>query len=313
MQKTSTNERQQVEEWLNSKEENRTYFNDLKEWFDKDVPPVSFTDAEIVQDWQKVKEKAKQSAANKTKKLRRSWFIRIAAVLVVGLAFGLLYLNFFKSTEAPLTYKTQNAQQLRQQAMALADGTKIWLNKGSKIHFPEKFSRKNRTVRLEGEGYFEVKRDEARPFIVQTQGVDIKVLGTSFNINQKDSSATKVTVNSGKVAVSTKDGQQSVTLIKGEVSDFIFKTRRLSKTFNQDLNYLSWQTGTLSFKKATMGQIVQDLQRHYRVKVSCSDELRSKFGFNGTFKKRSLKEIIQVLEATLDVKASDTQEGVFIK
>ncbi|EAY24220.1 FecR family protein [Microscilla marina] len=318
MKKTSAAETQQVKEWLNSNEKNQTYFVRLKEWYDKEPPLVSLSDAEVAQDWQKVKAKAldKKEAKDKAQgKTRRLWVTRIAAaVVVLGVAFGLIYFGSLRPQPTPVAYtQSKSAQSLNKKAWVLEDGTKVWLNKNARIYFPEKFDDNRRMVRLEGEGFFEVKRDEKRPFTVQTNGVDVRVLGTSFNIYQKDSTHTKVTVNSGKVAVATKDGAQRVELVKGEASNFNAQNASLSKALNRDLNYLAWKTGALVFKKATMEQIVADLQRHYQVNISCAPALRQQFGFNGTFKDQPLKEVLQVLEATLEVKVVYDRNAIFIK
>ncbi|WP_299466471.1 FecR family protein [uncultured Microscilla sp.] len=285
MQKTSAAETQQVKEWLNSNEKNQTYFVRLKEWYDKEPPLVSLNDAEVAQDWQKVKAKAldKKEAKDKAQsKTRRLWMTRIAvAVVVLGVALGLIYFGSLRPQPTPVAYtQSESAQSLNKKAWVLEDGTKVWLNKNARIYFPEKFDDNRRMVRLEGEGFFEVKRDEKRPFTVQTNGVNVKVLGTSFNIYQKDATHTKVTVNSGKVEVVTKDGTQRVELVKGEAGNFNAQNASLSKSLNYDLNYLSWKTGELVFKKATMGQIVTDLQRHYHTNINCAPALRQQFGFN---------------------------------
>lgn len=318
MKKTSAVENQQVEEWLNSDAKNQTYFDQLKEGFDQDLPEITMTDAEIAEDWQKVKrmatERKEETKRGQQRKLRRTWITRIAAILVLGIALSLVYFNTRQANDVPPVYsQSKKALSLSGQALALEDGTRVWLNKNSTLHFPAKFEKNRRMVRLVGEGYFEVKRDEKRPFTVQSVGVDIRVLGTSFNIYTKDTTRTKVTVNSGKVAVTTKDGKQRVELIKNEAGDFDSKSGKLVKKFNRDLNYLSWKTNELVFKKATMGQIVNDLQRHFKLNISCSPELRQKFSFNGTFKQQTLKEILQVLEVTLDVKAHYNKEAILIK
>lgn len=320
MQQTSEAENQQVETWLKADEKNQTYLNELRVGFEKDAPQITLTDEEVAQDWQKVKTRLKEKKAqapnlekSNSRSLRRVWFVRIAAIVLIGLAIGLIYRNFTGNQSNTQNLLTAQAQELKQQALELADGTKVWLNRGSRLHYPKVFDATQRQVRLEGEGYFEVKRDENRPFTVQTGKVNIAVLGTSFNIRQQKGLHTKVTVNSGKVAVATPDQTQRVVLIKGEMSDFNVQKGQLTKQPNQDLNYLSWKTGQLVFKNATMGQIVEDLRRHFNVSLDCTPALRQKFSFNGTFQQQSLEQILQVIELTLDVKISKTGNSILIK
>lgn len=319
MRQTSEVENKQVENWLEISQKNQVYLNELRGWFEKDAPQIHLTDQEIAQDWQKVKARAKtppqeaEKSTHKTRKMARWWITRVAAVLVIGLAIGLIYTNLSNKGQGSQRLITTNAQKLSKRALELADGSKVWLNAGSRLHYPEKFSQNQRLVRLEGEGFFEIKRDESRPFKVQTKALQVTVLGTSFNIRQQGNTSTQVTVNTGKVAVATQDQKQRVELVRGERSDFNLQSKQLTKQTNQDLNYLAWKTNTLVFKKATMEQIVLDLSRHFKVAVDCTPQLRKKFSFNGTFKRQSLDEILQVIELTLDVKAIKNGQTILIK
>ena len=320
MQQTSEAENQQVENWLKTNEKNQAYLDELRVGFEKEAPQITLTDDEVAQDWQKVKAKLREKKAqpptlekSNSRNIRRVWITRVAAVVLIGLAIGLIYQNFTRNQSNTQKLLTIQAKQLNKQIMVLADGTKVWLNRGSRLHYPKVFDATQRQVRLEGEGYFEVKKDENRPFIVQTSKVNIAVLGTSFNIRQQTGLHTKVTVNSGKVAVATPGQKQRVVLIKGEMSDFDVQKGQLTKQTNQDLNYLSWKTGQLVFKNATMEQIVEDLRRHFNVSLDCTPALRQKFSFNGTFQQQSLEQILQVIELTLDVKVSKTGDSILIK
>ena len=313
MQQTSEVENKQVENWLKTSEKNQAYLNELRSWFEKDAPQIHLTNEEIAQDWQKVKSQASEKQPTKTRKMGRWWITRIAAIIVIGLAIGLIYTNLSSNEQDAQGLIATDAQKLHQQALVLADGSKVWLNKGGRLHYPKQFGQSQRLVRLEGEGFFEIQRDEARPFRIQTSKVNVTVLGTSFNIRQQEDTSTQVTVSSGKVAVATLDQKQQVELIKGEMSYFDVQKGQLTKQANQDLNYLSWKTNTLMFRKATMGQIVADLSRHFKVSVNCTPALRQKFSFNGTFKQQSLDKVLQVIELTLDVQVIKKDSTVFIK
>ncbi|HAS40934.1 MAG TPA: hypothetical protein DCS93_10660 [Microscillaceae bacterium] len=314
MQQTSEVENKQVEDWLQTSEKNQTYLNELRGWFEKDAPQIHLTDEEIALDWQKVKAQVKTpKKTTKTRKMGRWWITRIAAVILIGLAIGLIYTNLSGNEQGSQNMIATDAQKLKQQALVLADGSKVWLNEGSRLHYPPQFGQKQRLVRLEGEGFFEVQRDEARPFKIQTGKLNVTVLGTSFNIRQQGNTSTQVMVSSGKVAVATQDQKQRVELIKGDMSNFDVQNGKLTKQINRDLNYLSWKTNTLVFKKATMGQIVADLSRHFKVSVNCTPALRQKFSFNGTFKQQSLDKILQVIELTLDVQISKQGNSILIR
>ena len=101
--------------------------------------------------------------------------------------------------------------------MILADGSKVYLNSESRLRFPTRFEGKERRVYLEGEGYFEVARDSAKPFIVEAKEVDVRVLGTSFNVNTYVSErAIRTTLVSGKVRVGDRLTGKGEVILPGQ-------------------------------------------------------------------------------------------------
>ncbi|MDN5200383.1 FecR domain-containing protein [Fulvivirgaceae bacterium BMA10] len=317
IKKTTNAENQQIEAWLNDSEKNRAYLNEIKTGFEKEraISGYEMADHEIEEGWQHVKVKVHERQAlikSNQKRPGYFWFTRIAAVLIIGLILGIAYrLIVLEGTS--VVYKTHQTQASEKQAVTLMDGTKVWLNENSTIHFPEIFEQDRRLVKLEGEGYFEVQRDVERPFIVQLGDIEVAVLGTSFNINQNNPENVKVTVSSGKVAVYTENKNQYVELAKEEIGVYDKQGDELNEGKNTDLNFLSWKTGVLIFKRASMGQIVKDLERHYKLEITCAAEIRQKFTFNGTFDNQPIENVLEVLEAVLDVNIEHRQESIHIK
>jgi ferric-dicitrate binding protein FerR (iron transport regulator) len=146
----------------------------------------------------------------------RLWrnFQKAAAILIIPLVLGGFFWQQFHVTDkTAVAYKevfTSNGSRL---VFNLDDGTKVWLNAGSSLKYPEKFTTLQRNVYLKGEAYFEVKSDKTKPFIVNTQSISVKATGTKFNVraylNQKES---EVSLLSGKVSVS-KSGTEDKAMI----------------------------------------------------------------------------------------------------
>jgi ferric-dicitrate binding protein FerR (iron transport regulator) len=155
-------------------------------------------------------------------------------------------------------------------AMALADGTKAWLNAGASIRYPVEFTGNERRVEVTGEVYFEVAHDANKPFIVhvfsQKGPIDVQVLGTHFNINAyDDEAAIKTTLLEGSVKV-TKDAA-SVLLKPGEQTS-IFQSSQLSQPIPvQTAEVIAWKNGIFSFKDADIDVVMRQLIKWYDIEV----------------------------------------------
>ncbi|MCM1452153.1 MAG: FecR domain-containing protein [Clostridium sp.] len=151
--------------------------------------------------------------------------------------------------------------------LILADGTKVIANSRSTVRYPQQFTGGVRHVYAEGEVYFEVAKDADHPFVVQSKGFDLQVLGTTFCINTFDSLATSVVLVEGSVAVSSGDGEERVKLKPGqkaEIEDgFIASVTKVNTEF-----YTSWTRGVLTLDGQTLGDIARHLSDHYGVDIN---------------------------------------------
>ena len=248
--------------------------------------------------------------------------LRIAASVIVIL--GLIY--FFRanqpssgpqyaldstSTDAPMQLAESGSENLE---VDLADQTKITLRKNSKVRYPSSYSDTIRLVALdEGEAFFKVKRDESKPFIVETPSTYIEVLGTSFNIEIIDSNEIEVSVTEGLVRVyggkDRTEGQAYIDLKKGERcrrnANGLFRLEKIS------LNSISWLTGNLRFNNQSLLEVFKDLEHHYNVKFKVDNEAIYDCRLTAKFKKQELKAILENLQKTFDLKFKE-EEGEVI-
>ena len=169
-------------------------------------------------------------------------------------------------------YNTLSTPAGGQYQVTLADGTKVWLNALSKLQFPNAFTGKDRTVDLTGEAYFEIAKDKSRPFMVRVNGVQVQVLGTSFNVNAySDESGISTTLLEGAVrlvkgelSAALKPGQQGVTGVTGAqaiaVSGF--------SVHNADIDQvMAWKNGFFSWDAADVHTVMRQISRWYGVEV----------------------------------------------
>ena len=164
----------------------------------------------------------------------------------------------------------------RRSSLLLADGSKVWINSGSVLHFPSTFEGKERRIRVEGEIYIEVAHDSTRPFYVETSQMAINVLGTKFNVSAyRDDDSQSVVLVEGKVNIRTAD-EGDCTLVPDQRLCFD-ATERLFRVDRVDVSYYtSWKDGILQFRGDTMDEIARRLSRYYNVHIHCSPSVADK-------------------------------------
>lgn len=225
-----------------------------------------------------------------------TYFIKIAAVLSFIIAFsGVFYFNFYQKADEPhqavveiIKKKTQSGQQL---TVTLPDGSKVKLNSNSKISYPKNFF-KNRWIKLEGEAFFNIVRDESNPFIVTTNNFQTEVLGTSFNVNAYSWSDNKVSVLEGKVKVSSMSSvpDQLPKILKKEEAVEIVNSEIRDANYN--LDEILWKDGFLVFNNENIQTIAAKIQRWFSVTVIVKHESMIKRNFSGKYANESLEKIL---------------------
>ncbi len=202
-------------------------------------------------------------------------------------------------------------------SITLSDGTRVQLNSGSRLVFPAEFSDKNREVFLKGEGYFEVFKNPDKPFIVKTDFIDIKVLGTVFNVSayEEEQMASAVLVE-GKVVVAQKNklfGNTEKKLSPGQ-GCFYSSITFTSDIRNVDLyEYVSWKDGLLLFKDKPLVNIVNRVEKYYNKKILIDGEKLENTLVSGKLVLADdIDEVMQYLAKTLEARYEKNKEGVFL-
>jgi ferric-dicitrate binding protein FerR (iron transport regulator) len=222
--------------------------------------------------------------------------IAVAAMLAVILTFsGIYVVNRYG-------YKTM-ATMDQSEVLVLPDGSIVTLNHFSSLKYPRRFSGEIRNVEMEGEGFFEVESDPEHPFLISTRDVDIKVLGTSFNVNAySENEAVEVIVATGEVAV-TRHGEVPRTIILKPGNKGVYKKtdETLEITQEIDKNYLAWKTKSFVFEDQTLFAVSEQLSKVYQAKIIITSDSLKDARITTTFNDQSLDAILNVLSATLDL------------
>ncbi|MDP2115584.1 MAG: FecR domain-containing protein, partial [Bacteroidota bacterium] len=202
---------------------------------------------------------------------------KIAAFLLIPIiGLGILYwVN--QSNQQSDQYTETIAPRGQKSQIVLADGTKVWLNSDTKIRYPGNFSKNQRDVYLDGEAFFEVSKNERQPFVVHTSGVNVKVLGTKFNVKAySDENQIETSLFEGKVNLlmtNSSDGTIEKEVKPGQ--SFVYsKTDRqlVINRFPQD-EINGWKKNQLLFKDDTFGKLVRKIERWYNVELVYDEKL----------------------------------------
>lgn len=182
----------------------------------------------------------------------------------------------------------------------LSDGTAVHLNAGSKLTYPVRFVGKHRTVRLEGEAYFDVVADENHPFVVQTHLGEVMVLGTAFNVNAyANASVCYTTLVRGKVQFSTPN-VGTVTLQPGEQA-VVSANGTEKRTVDLD-EYIGWVNGVYNFKNRSLGEIMETFERWYDIQVYYETPDLRDITYSGSLKRYgAINSFLDALELTGDL------------
>lgn len=234
---------------------------------------------------------------------------RIAAVFILLIcAAGASYFSWEAISKPEFVEHTNTSKQATE--LLLPDGTKIWLNKGATVLFPEKFKYSKREVQLKGEAFFQVQRDVDRPFLITAENALIEVIGTSFNVLSNLNSTT-VDVTTGKVQLSSKLGNSKTIIIRGESARAENSSIKKYKTTN--LNYLSWKTGIFIFDKAPLKMVLHELNRFYEKPIVMDEELLDKNVLTFQLDNTSIDEVLEIIQLTCAVEIEDRGGDYLIK
>lgn len=169
--------------------------------------------------------------------------------------------------------------------IVLEDGTKVWVNSQSKLKYPVSFNKNNRKVYLEGEAYFEVAKDSKRPFYVITKNdINVKVLGTSFNVRAyNDEDVVETVLEEGTVQMNWLN--DSLVLKPSNLSIFNNCTKKMEVKQVDTDNYTAWKNGEFVFTKEPIESILHKLSRWYDMEVIFLNDNVKKISFSGNFKR----------------------------
>jgi len=288
-------ETQEVWEWIEQKDENMDEYMSQRKLY-------------ILTLWRTEAMKKVRDESVKTKKIAiypvLKEIMKIAAIFAIAVA-GVYYWMNTKGTEQKSTMECLYTPAGQRAELTLEDGTHVWLNANSKITYPSKFKKGERNVSLQGEAFFKVAHDAARPFIVNAKGYRVQVLGTEFDVLAYEGENCEIDLLKGKVHVLTPDnrvadlnpGERVYTcdgqVVKGEIVH---------------PEYFRWRDGMICFDNMTIGVMAEKLGRYYGVKLRIANAKIASYRYTGKFwSSDGIEHVLEVLKR--DHKFSYTKDN----
>ena len=234
--------------------------------------------------------------------------LKIAASLVI-IAISAFTIYYFvnKTTYKSYFAKTEILNN------KLPDGSSFTLNKNSEIKISNKYAQNERRVILNGEAFFDVVHNDKIPFVVETQNLEIRDIGTSFFVkSNKADNNIEITVSSGIVSVLNTNNGDKIILNQGEKGIFSKANQSLLKERNNDVNFLSWKTKVFNFKNKKLSKVIKKLNKVFgsNIAIKCDDIKNRRL--TAKFENKDLDAILNILQATFDLKIEKINNKIFI-
>ena len=200
----------------------------------------------------------------------------------------------------------------KRSSITFSDGTKAWVNAGSRLIYPTEFSKEKREIYVDGEIYIEVFEDKKRPFVVKTKQMDIRVLGTKFNVSAYESDKVKnVVLLSGSVSISSNilNKDKEIILTPNQMYSDLENSYSVE---NVDASvYILWAQGLYQFESEELGNIITRLERYYGIKIECDAAIAGLKCSGKLDLKDDLNKLLTELSRALPVKYRQNTNGSY--
>lgn len=247
----------------------------------------------------------------------RTWSVAAVAIVLLGLITVTAYWQGSRQiqsnfsdivVEAPLGSKTK---------LTLPDGSTVWLNAGSKMVYSQGFGVRDRRLAFQGEGYFEVEKNDEMPFLVQTHDVNVTVVGTKFNFrNYPEDEEAVVELLEGKVALENQLKEESVRYLSPNEKMVLHKaTGKMDITSAKVKEATLWTENILLFDEDLLPDIVRELERSYHVQIEIENEDLKQTRFYGQFNQleQNIYEVLDMLSETGKLKYHEEGKVIYLK
>ncbi|RIJ50002.1 FecR family protein [Maribellus luteus] len=335
-------------EWVYATPANEKLFYNLKDIWETARYESITRNTQTDKEWDKFISKAiKEETKSYNRRLVTMQVVKkvlqIAAIIIITFGIGFYTKNLIPQSQE---YTTLNVPYGAKTQLELADGSKIWVNSGSKLTYPTKLNEKEVNIFLEGEAYFDIVKDKSRKLNVKTSTISIQVIGTAFNVKSyENEDIVETTLVRGEISILGKVGNKSInhavvlkpnqqaTLVKGkqniqvnevqdEASNVIpdkvdtkIKPIQPALTINEEvdvIDFTSWKNNKLVFKSERFEDLAIKIERWYNVRVIWKDEELKNTLYTGVFEKETIEQALHALSLSSPFKYQITKNEITI-
>ena len=292
-------EREKLRSWLRENPKNKKAYAQLRVMLANRGLQITDNGKEEVWDLLNKRIQRPSELRQKVKPTGTTWsWIKYAAIVLLSIGLGILGQQYLLRTDQPVAQKEirliEKTSELGEKVTTkLPDGTIVKLNSGSKLLFPSSFDSDERKVQLQGEAFFDVERNELKPFIIQIGEMEVQVLGTSFNVREDTESHQKtVAVKTGKVAVNNKTNGESVLLAPHQM---VVETQSgaLNKLpIMSEEAVFGWTDNKLVFDDNQYKAVLKEISKWFGTEIKVEKELDSKLKYTAVFDNPTLDEVL---------------------
>lgn len=308
----SAEERTRLEAWSTIHSDNEKYVAQVRAIFEKAASTKTAPDFDADAAWNKMK--ARMNGTLRGVTITQSggnslWpVIRIAASIALFIAVGIYAYQLLAPPVETFALTTQKAVAQD----TLPDGSKAFLNKRSSITYEYNPRQKIRKVKLKGEGFFDVKHEEARPFIIDAEEVLIRDIGTSFNVKAwPESDTVEVIVESGEVQIYTLDNA-GLALKAGETGVYNRQNRSFTRLEKPDANARAYQTGELTFVNENLKNVVEKINEVYDSRIRLENPALETCRLTVSFHHDTIDTIVDVIAETMKLSVVRSDKEILL-
>jgi len=299
-----------IQQWLLTGEANQKYFDQLRTIFEKasTVQPLQEFDTDAA--WQRLKSKLKNDD-QKVRSLPQPQtgfsFLKIAASIIIVFGVGFFFYKLSSNRSADVEVVADQ----KTKGDTLPDGSRVFLNKKTKLEYAYDKKKKTHKVKLRGEAYFNIHHEDDKKFLVETEGIYIRDIGTTFNVTAyPESNTVEVVVVEGEVEFFT-DNNPGIRL-KANGKGVYDKTTKTFSIEQPENNTLAYKTKFFSFSDSDLGAVVAELNNVYEKKIVINDALKT-CRLTVSFNEETIEEIAAVLAETLNLTVKEKANEIVLE
>ncbi|NOR74784.1 MAG: DUF4974 domain-containing protein [Draconibacterium sp.] len=316
---TTSDEKIEVEIWLNQSEENLEEMEKCRKMLNKVDGYYKAKNFNTNAAWKnvdsKIYPKQLKVVQHKKRKEQFTQFYKYAAIIAVAVLLGGVgYYVSFKNQMPSSFNQIVSAEKQVLNEFVLPDGSVVTLNNNSKLKFPKHFASDVREVTIIGEGFFNIVPNPEKPFIINAGKTQIKVLGTSFNVcAYPETETVEVIVATGKVQVTREienllSENSEIFLSPGEKGTLFNESNHLEKTVNTNMNFLAWKTNDLIFNETPLSEVVRCLEKVYHVEIKLTEPELETLKLTAQFDKKPIDLVLDVVRLTFNLELTGENE-----